>query len=75
MIGGRYGVVGGGRVGSRKNFQFGILTTIVLSQFNRPHYKDALSPLIFKYVADIPLGRFMKITRYWFSLSMGFVDR
>ena len=60
---------------SRKNFQFGILTTIALIQLNYPHYIDALSLLFFKYVVDIPLGRSMKIVTYWFSLVYGFCLR
>ena len=70
----RYGVAGDGRADSRKNFQFGILTTIALFQFNHPHYKDVLSSLLFKYVADIPLGSSMKIARYCSIWSMGFVE-
>jgi len=58
-----YGIAEDGRVDSRKNFQFGILTTIALFQLNHPHYKDAIYSLHFKYVANIPLGRSTKIAR------------
>jgi hypothetical protein len=67
----RYGVAGDGTAGSRKNFNLAFLTAITLFQFNHPHYSGAVSSPLFKYVADIPLGRSMKIDRYWFILVFG----